>query len=67
MSGATGLGIAARDALRRALSAAMQAGGTKRPAGADLDRLMAYAIDQVEHAMVLDRIAIAMGEQDPHG
>ena len=64
--GATCLGLQGRDALRRALKAAMHAAGVRNPAAAELDRLMAYAVDQIEHAMVLDRIAIAMGEQDPH-
>lgn len=66
MSGAYGLGLGARDALRRALKAAMQAGGVRNPTAADLDRLMAYAIDQVEHAMLLDRVAAERHGQDPH-
>lgn len=60
------LGTLARDALRRSITAAMQAGGTRRPPQAEVDRITAYAVDQVEHAMILDRAAGETRAQDPH-
>ena len=63
----SGLGIAARDALRRTIIAAMQAGGTRRPEQGIFNDLMVDALNQVEHAMVLDRARAAALEQDPQG
>jgi hypothetical protein len=57
----------ARDALRRSIVAAIQAGGTRRPQQDMIERLVTYAIDQIEHGMILDSVMAEQPAQDPHG
>jgi hypothetical protein len=60
------LGTLTRDALRRSLVAAMQAGARGGTTRADVDRLLTYAVDQIEHAMILDGLRADQLALDPH-